>query len=178
MRQSAQYAENSVSGFNVSVPGEGLTEKAGDRPYEKPPQFNTPKEACDFILNRYYEPTAFQNVLKCLSAGVPIELIVDTIVFSGFTVGKYTVDVAELIKPPLFLNMIADARDTGIDPVLLSSMTEDEEMNPEDYASMLEILRPERYTELMQEMEQVEIEEPIVEMPIETEETGFIEREI
>ena len=74
--------------------------------------------------------------------------------------------------------MIADARDTGIDPVLLSSMTEDEEMNPEDYASMLEILRPERYTELMQEMEQVEIEEPIVEMPMETEETGFIEREI
>ena len=99
--------------FNVSIPGESLAEPKGN------------------ILDTHYNPVTFGNVTKSLSAGVPIELIVDIVVFAGFMEGKYTVDVAELIKPAFFLNLIADARDTGIEPVLFLNIEGPEEMSPD-----------------------------------------------
>ena len=185
MREAAKYEERDTPLFNVSVPGESWTQSLGQYPYERPPEFNTAKEALNFILDRYYHPVTFSNVVKVLAAGVPIELIVDTLVFTGFLQGKYTVDVAELIKPALFLNIIADARDTDLEPVLLSSVSGPEEINSEDFMDLMKSLRPEEHAALSaeaetEEAEQMMVPEPeILSTPLpEEEEAGFIEKEI
>ena len=182
MRQSVKYEERDTPLFNVSTPGESWTEPLGQYPYEQPPEFNTAKEALNFILDRYYHPITFSNVVKVLAAGVSIELIVDTLVFTGFLQGKYTVDVSEIIKPALFLNIIADARDTGLEPVLLSSVSGPEEMNSEDFMDLMKTLRPEEHAELVAQAETEEAVEMISPepelLPEEEEEVGFIEREI
>ena len=182
MRQSVKYEEQGTPRFNVSTPGESLTQPLGKYPYERPPEFNTPKEALNFITEKYYHPVTFSNVVKVLAAGVPIELVVDTLVFTGFLQGKYTVDVSELIKPALFLNIIADARDTGLEPVLLSSVSGPEEMNSEDFMDLMKTLRPEEHAELVAQAETEEAVEMISPepelLPEEEEEVGFIEREI
>ena len=187
MRQSVKYEEKHTPLFNVSVPGESLVQPLGQHAYEKPPEFNTPKEALNFILEKYYHPTTFSNVVKVLSTGVSIELIVDTLVFTGFLQGKYTVDVAEIIKPALFLNIIADARDTDLDPVLLSSVSGPEELNSEDFMDLMKTLRPEEHAALSAEAETEEAKQMITPEPEilptplpeeEEEEVGFIEKEI
>ena len=187
MREAAKYEERDTPLFNVSVPGESLTQSLGQYPYEQPPEFNTPKEALNFILDRYYHPVTFSNIVKVLAAGVPIELIVDTLVFTGFLQGKYTVDVAELIKPALFLNIIADARDTDLEPVLLSSVSGPEEINSEDFMDLMKTLRPEEHAVLLAEAETEEAEQMMVPEPEilptplpeeEEEEVGFIEKDI
>ena len=137
--------------FNVSVPGESLTQPQGNRPYEKPAEFDKPVDAFNNILETYYNPVTFGNVTKSLSAGVPIEFIVDIIVFSGFMSGKYTVDVAELIKPAFFLNILADSRDAGIDPILFSTMEGPGEMNPADFVNIMKEMRPEKHKALLAE---------------------------
>ena len=109
----------------------------------------------------------------------PIELIVDTLVFTGFLQGKYTVDVSEIIKPALFLNIIADARDTNLEPSFFSSVEGPEEMNPEDFMELMKTLRPEEYDALTREVpqEQMVASEPLPIPPLE-EEVGFIGKEI
>ena len=170
MRQSVKYEERDTPLFNVSTPGESWTEPLGKHPYEQPPEFNTPKEALNFILDKYYHPVTFSNVVKVLAAGV------------------YTVDVAELIKPALFLNIIADARDTDLEPVLLSSVSGPEEINSEDFMDLMKTLRPEEHAALSAEAETEEAEQMMVPEPEilptplpeeeEEEEVGFIEKDI
>ena len=182
MRESIKYEDRDTPLFNVSTPGESWTQPLGKYPYENPPELNTPKEALNFILEKYYHPITFSNVVKVLSTGVPVELIVDTLIFTGFLQGKYTVDVAEIIKPALFLSIIADARDTNIEPTLLSSVSGPEEMNSEDFMELMKSLRPEEHAELVAQAETEEAEEmlsPEPELiPEEEEEVGFIEREV
>ena len=175
MRQSAKYEERDTPLFNVSTPGESWTEPLGKHPYEQPPEFNTPKEALNFILDKYYHPVTFSNVVKVLSTGVSIELIVDTLVFTGFLQGKYTVDVAELIKPAFFLNLIADARDTGIEPVLFLNIEGPEEMSPDAFMDVMKEFRPEKHAMLM-ENAQNPVQE-IEQVPV-LDDTGFVQREI
>jgi hypothetical protein len=161
--------------FNVSVAGEGLTQPKGNRPYEKPSEFDSPIDAFNNILEKYYDPVTFSNIIKSLSAGAPIEFLVDIIVFSGFMNGKYTVDVSELIKPVFFLNIIADARDMGVEPVLFSKMEGPDEMNPTEFMNIMKDLRPEKHAALLEEA-QAEPEEMLqIEVP---EDTGFIQRGI
>jgi hypothetical protein len=161
--------------FNVSVAGEGLTQPKGLRPYEKPAEFDKPVDAFNNLLETYYNPVTFGNITKSLSAGVPIEFLVDIVVFSGFMNGKYTVDVSEIIKPVFFLNIVADARDIGIEPVLFSKMEGPDEMNPTDFMSMMENLRPEKHAALLEEAQSEPEEMLQLEVP---EDTGFIKREV
>ena len=185
IRESAKYEERDTPLFNVSTPGESWTEPLGKHPYEQPPEFNTPKEALNFILDMYYHPITFSNVVKVLAAGVSIELIVDTLVFTGFLQGKYTVDVSEIIKPALFLNIIADARDTNLEPSFFSSVEGPEEINPEDFMELMKAIRPEEHAALEEEVsqEQMVAPEPLPIPPLEEEEeegeeVGFIGKEI
>tara|TARA_R100001244_G_scaffold101231_2_gene75505 strand:+ start:183 stop:704 length:522 start_codon:yes stop_codon:yes gene_type:complete len=171
----SEEQNNKPDMLNVSLAGEGLTQPKGIRPYERPAEFDSPVDAFNNILEMYYNPITFGNITKSLSAGVPIEFLVDIIVFSGFMNGKYTVDVAELIKPVFFLSVIADARDMGVEPVLFSKMEGPEEMNPTDFMSMMKDLRPEKHAALLEEA-QLEPEEMLqIEVP---EDTGFIQREV
>ena len=149
--------------FNVAIPGESLTQPKGNRPYEKPAEFDNPVDAFNNILEAYYHPVTFGNVTKSLIAGVPIEFLVDVITFSGFMSGKYTVDVAELIKPAFFLNILADARDSDIDPIIFSTTEGPDEMDPSDFINMMKELRPEKHAELLASTPLSKPEEPMME---------------
>ena len=175
IRDEMEYEPNM---FNVSVPGESLTQPKGQYPYEKPPEFDSPVDAFMALLESYYTPATFENVLKSLSAGVPIEVIVDIITFSGFTKGKYTVDVLELMKPAFFLNIIADARDSGVEPILFSKLEGPGEMHPNDFLKITKELRPEKYNALMA-LAQTPMQEEQMQMELpEEEEAGFIQKEV
>tara|TARA_R110002020_G_scaffold473777_2_gene703571 strand:- start:5574 stop:6149 length:576 start_codon:yes stop_codon:yes gene_type:complete len=177
--------EDSPDLFNVSIPGEGLTEKLGDRPYEQPPEYDSPVDALNFVLKQYYQPVTFKNIVSNISVGTPLETIVDVLTFSGFAGGKYTVDVAELMKPALLLNLIADARDLNIEPIILSKDTSPQEMNPDDFVAAMQAQRPEKHSEILNNMHKEPEIMQIEGIPKEEEaeeqllsEEGFINREM
>ena len=92
--------------FDAPVPGQSLTDKPGNAPWEHPPQFVNTAEAADFIWEQLSTPEFAEQVIAMLDAGIPIEAIARVILFGGFTDGKWSPDVAFIIAEPV-MKMIA-----------------------------------------------------------------------
>ena len=92
--------------FDAPVPGQSLTDKPGNAPWEHPPQYTNTAEAADFIWEQLSTPEFAEQVIAMLDAGIPIEAIARVILFGGFTEGKWSPDVAFIIAEPV-MKMIA-----------------------------------------------------------------------
>ena len=92
--------------FSKAPPGFSLTQPPGKWKWERPPEHNTPSEAVDAIIANIENPDAMRQYLQLMAAGVSIEELVGTIARAGFVEGKFTVDVAEIIKAPLAMYLM------------------------------------------------------------------------
>ena len=101
-----KFKEAPNNPFDAPVPGQGLTDKPGNYPWEHPPQYTDTMEATEFVWDKLTEPQFAEQVIGMLDAGIPVEAIGRIIVFSGFTEGKWTPDVAFIITEPI-MKMIA-----------------------------------------------------------------------
>ena len=101
-----QFKEAQNNPFDAPVPGQGMTDKPGNYPWEHPPQYTDTMEATEFVWDKLTEPQFAEQVIGMLDAGIPVEAIGRIIVFSGFTEGKWTPDVAFIITEPI-MKMIA-----------------------------------------------------------------------
>ena len=117
-QQIIEYANETTDGQPDPIlaasapPGIGLTQPKGKWQWEKPPAIVDPNQAIDETISQL-EPMK-ESLAKLLLAGVSVEEIVSTTVFNAFMEGKYTPDVAEIIKPALsiYLMKVADDFDT------------------------------------------------------------------
>jgi len=101
-----QFKEAPNNPFDAPVPGQGITDKPGNYPWEHPPQYTDTMEATEFVWDKLTQPQFAEQVIGMLDAGIPVEAIGRIIVFSGFTEGKWTPDVAFIITEPI-MKMIA-----------------------------------------------------------------------
>ena len=83
--------------FDAPVPGQGLTDKPGNYPWEHPPQYTDTMEASEYIWDKLTHPSFVKQVIDMLDAGIPVEAIARIVVFSGFTEGKWTPDVGFML---------------------------------------------------------------------------------
>ena len=101
--------------YGGAIPGQSLTDEPGSRTWENPPEITDPDEAVSYVITRFEQNEETQSAYsKLMLAGMPIESIVNTISFGGFFDGKWGVDVAEIIKPPLMAFFVAFADEYGI----------------------------------------------------------------
>jgi hypothetical protein len=87
--------------FDAAIPGESLTKEPGNQPWERPPQFVNPSDAVEFIWKQISKPANMYSALTMMKQGVPVEAIAKVILFTGFSEGKWTPDVAMLIAKPV-----------------------------------------------------------------------------
>ena len=107
-----QFKKAPNNPFDAPVPGQGLTDKPGNYPWEHPPQYTDSQEATEFVWDKITQPQFAEQVIAMLDSGIPVEAIGRIIVFSGFTEGKWTPDVAFIITEPI-MKMIATIGITG-----------------------------------------------------------------
>ena len=126
--------EGQVDMFNHPVPGESLTSEGGARLYEYPPETNDPEEVIRTIIG-YIENDEEEKdrILSALLGGMPVEALVQTFALGGVANGKFSPDVAELIKPALALFFAKMAIDEGISVIMFT----DEKMLPEEREAQL-----------------------------------------
>lgn len=103
------------SRFSKAPPGFALAGTPGKWPWERPPEHATAPEAIDAIIENLEQPEIQEEYVKLLAAGVSIEEMVNTTTKLGFMEGKFSVDVAELIKAPLAFYLMGLASEAGID---------------------------------------------------------------
>ena len=142
--------------FDQAIPGQGMTAEPGSRVWEQPSQFANPKEAIAFVIGKIdSNEKGKDEMLNLMAAGSPIETIVNTMSFVGFTEGKWTPDTAELIKVPLAVYLVGLAVDNNIEATMYNVAKEDQEtMNESDLYRMMASNRPEEFSNLKRNLEE------------------------
>lgn len=112
------------------IPGQSLvTDPSNPAPYEKPPQFTTVHAASEEIFGRLIEREIYIPLIDTLADGMPIMEIAQTILFKGFTEGKWTPSLMMLLVEPTAYMILALAERAGLDPVIYRDEDEDDEMD-------------------------------------------------
>ena len=156
--------------LSASIPGSSLTgdtanpEKGtlGKYPWENPPEFPSPVDAMNFLLERTGREPDKSNIMKLLYSGIPAETLARTATFMGYMEGAWTPDVSELLVVPLMFHLIADAKEQGIKAKIFNDVPEDE-ITPETVLDILEDNNPQELARIDALPDEVEEEEMIEE---------------
>ena len=114
--------------FDRPIPGQSLTDEPGNYPWEHPPQYSDVREARDRIFEGMTQEENAKQLITMLASDVPAEAIVRTVLFAGFTEGKWTVDMATLLAPIVLIQVVNIAKAAGIKKfrILLDEQPDDD----------------------------------------------------
>ena len=135
--------------MDAPVPGQSLTTEPKNANYESSAESVDPEQVIQSIIAFVSQPEQKDMFLSNMAAGMPVESIVQTFALAGVAEGKFSPDVAEIIKPALAIFFIKMAMDEGI-PVIpftdeVASPEEQERQLKEDSLSSMRGARPEFY---------------------------------
>lgn len=108
------------------IPGSSLTSDPNNpAPYETPPDYVNIHEASEWIFSKLIEETNYEQLLQALSEDMPVMDIAQVILFTGFTEGKWDVNLMMLLVEPTAYMILALAERAGIDPVIFRGEEEE-----------------------------------------------------
>ena len=97
----------SLDQLDAPIPGQSLTDEPGKWAWERPARFSSVEESFEYVVNQIEgSKQGKESFTKLMLSGIPIEQIVNTITFGGFTEGYWTADVSELLKLPVLSYLI------------------------------------------------------------------------
>ena len=136
-----------IDPVSTPVPGQSLTMRPGSQKFERPWKFTDPDDCVMFMIDKMEENRELkEQQLSQIAAGVPIEYIVNTIAFVGFSEGLWSPDVAELIKPPLAMYFILTATAENIPMVVFNPEKNDQaKLSNEEIITNMASLNPEAF---------------------------------
>ena len=140
-------AIEAIDPVSTPVPGQSLTMRPGSQKFERPWKFTDPDDCVMFMIDKMEENRELkEQQLSQIAAGVPIEYIVNTIAFVGFSEGLWSPDVAELIKPPLAMYFILTATAENIPMVVFNPEKNDQaKLSNEEIITNMASLNPEAF---------------------------------
>ena len=135
----------------AAPPGHSLTDPVGKWAWDKPPQFSNPNDAVDFVIEKMQQKVTQEGLLKMMAAGITIEELVGQVAYKGFMQGKYTPDVAELIKPSVGIYLMKLATDNDIDYQLtLPKKDEEDQMDDQTLFKIMKERNPAMYEAILE----------------------------
>ena len=143
-----------LDSFSTPIPGQSLTMRPGSQAFEKPWVYTDPDECLVFLTEKLEQDRQLKEEhLSLLASGVPVEYIVNTTAFAGFTEGLWSPDVAELIKPGLAMYYILVAMDENIPFMLFNPEGRREgKLNDNQIMDSMKNLHPEAYNVITERM--------------------------
>ena len=97
------------------IPGASFTEELGTSRWQKPPQVVSPTEAFDYFIDVLTKDDNYEKVVFCMSEGLPIEGITNTIVNNMVGGGVINYDVGLLMTPEIARVLEAVAKKAEIE---------------------------------------------------------------
>ena len=113
--RSATAKASGLNQFSGPIPGQSLTDEPGKWAWEKPTKFVDVNDAFRYVVNNLSDnPDVMNSFEKLMVSGVSVQEITRTITFGGFAAGLWTVDIAELMQPPVAAVLALHAKEAGI----------------------------------------------------------------
>lgn len=100
--------------FDAAIPGQSLTGAPGNAKWEYPAQYNNPEDAVESIYDEIMKPKNLKEFGYIIKQGAYIEEIAKTVIFAGFTEGKWTVDTGMLMFNAVVVMLASVAKKLGI----------------------------------------------------------------
>lgn len=179
--------------LDVPIPGQSFTDEPGKWAWERPARYNTVEDCFIHVVDQIEKDQQSKDeIIKLMMSGIPLEQIVNTISFGGFTEGQWSVDLAELIKFPILMHLANMAIKEEIPVKVFSDSTvrakeEEQGMDSDTLLRLMKANNPvafdraeagiEFLSELSVESQMPVITEDIEEQQAQPEEKSFIEME-
>lgn len=150
--------------FDGPIPGQSLTDEPKNGPWESPPMYADPMDALEYYLKKLGNEDAQGEVLTMLDLGIPVTVVVDSMLSSGIMDGIHSVDVKLLLKPLMIINLKAIGDAAGLD--YKDSMDDYRDRDAEAKKQRMELLAAKLQAKVAQGKKSdpgVEIQEDVVE---------------
>ena len=85
--------------LNAPIPGEGLTHKLGDRPWQKPAQLTNVDEVMPFYREKILDEEFIPQLLQVIELGIPLTTIANAMQNAAVMEGVHSIDVGVLMLP-------------------------------------------------------------------------------
>tara|TARA_R100001510_G_C7655838_1_gene215285 strand:+ start:492 stop:980 length:489 start_codon:yes stop_codon:yes gene_type:complete len=106
--------ETPINPFDAPVPGQSLTDTPKNYPWENPARFSKLEDSSLHIWKELNKKDTLKRIIVLLEAGISLEALTRTIVFSGFIEGAYSVDSALLLTPIVQKMLFSIGKAAGI----------------------------------------------------------------
>lgn len=167
--------------FDGPIPGQSLTAEPGNAPWEKPSKHSDPMDALEMYMEKLGDESVLDDILDMLDIGIPVSVVVGSMLSTGVMEGMHTVDVKLVLKPLLMAQIKTLADVSGLDYKMTMEDYRDKDAEAKKrrmgkLASKLamstgKVSQPDAGQEIaMQVEEDMTNEEPVVEAPEQDEE--------
>jgi hypothetical protein len=113
------------------IPGSSLTSDPDDpAPYEQPPEYVDVHAASEWVFSQLIEEERYDQLIQSLLEGIPVADITQMILFTGFTQGKWDVNLMTLLIEPVMYIIMALGERAGVDFVIERNEATEEENDP------------------------------------------------
>jgi len=144
--------------LNGPIPGQSVTDKPGNYPWERPPETADPTEALSMHLKKMAGPKYMESALFMMELGIPAEVVTNTTLTMAIGNGIHSVDVGLIIAPAIHKEVVSIAEMAGIEYDEHFPEDAEEEQQAKDMLqakviAKLKSSKPESKTEISQTME-------------------------
>tara|TARA_R100000995_G_scaffold38194_1_gene17667 strand:- start:309 stop:878 length:570 start_codon:yes stop_codon:yes gene_type:complete len=147
MRKMSQLAKSDFEPdvLGAAIPGQSLTSNPGQFPYEKPPMTVDPLQATDALLETMMAPQARSTIGKLLDIGISAEMLASSYVLGGVAEGLFDVDVAEIVKPALILEIVGIGDNMGIEDINVLDTAPPQGLGDGQHIDLLSRVNPDKF---------------------------------
>lgn len=115
MADLQEYNDIGVDPFDSPIPGESLTaDPSVQRPWERPPEFTDVNDAIQDLFLRITNEDNYEDIMDQIREGTPLDEMTQMFLFTGYTRGKWNVDLMLLLAEPTLYLLIALAEHNQI----------------------------------------------------------------
>jgi len=114
-------AKSNIPAFDVvtyTAPGISWTAPEKSRPWQQPPQFTNIMDVVNSYITSMSSEETMDNILDALETKVPISVIAQSIMLTGVSEGKHTMDAGILVMPVIMEMMLSIAMLNDVETVL------------------------------------------------------------
>ena len=101
--------------FEGPIPGQSLTTEPKNVPWEQPPKYADPMDALEMYMERLADPESQDELIDMLDIGIPISIVVDTMLSGGVMDGLHSVDTKLLLKGVIATQIQTIAEVVGVE---------------------------------------------------------------
>lgn len=146
--------------FAKAIPGQSFTDEPGLRPYERPPLETDPEKLYKTLDEQLNEESTATKIADILDVGVSAETLSETLMMKCFAEGVCSPDVAEIVKPFIFMSVVEIGTEHSVTKmVLFNENMEESSMDPESKLELMKKLDSERFDDTMQTIEDMSRDE-------------------